>query len=187
LKVPFTPDKRSWHPSVLPGQIVLVSTVDAAGRANVAPKSWISMVAAREPVLGFGCNVAHATYRNAKDTGSFVVNALPASEAERAWSLLDVHGAERLRASGLTLVPAQRVAAPLVAECRAHLECELDDVKYYDDEVFLFGRVVAASIDDECRAGEAAQQYERLRPVFFLEDGLYGELGPVRRIGDPSD
>ena len=184
MKVPFSADKRSWHPSVLPGQIVLVSTVDHGGRPNVAPKSWVSMVAMEGPVVGFGCNVTHATYRNARDTGAFVVNLLPAEEAERAWSLLDVHGEERLQASGLTLVPAQRVAAPLVAECRAHLECELDDVKLYGEEVFIFGRVVAASIDAECLEGEAEQRFERLRPVFFLENGLYGELGPVRRIGE---
>lgn len=186
MKIPFSPDKRSWRPSALPGQIVLVSTVDGGGRANVAPKSWISMVAMGEPVLGFGCNVTHTTYRNARDTGVFVVNVLPAWEAERAWSLLDVHGEERLRASGLTLVPARCVAAPLVAECRAHLECELDDVKRYGDEVFLFGRIVAASIDADCREGEAEQQYDRLRPVFFLENGVYGGLGSIRRIGETS-
>lgn len=183
MKVPFSPDKRSWHPSVLPGQIVLVSTLDGGGRPNVAPKSWISMVAMEGPVLGFGCNVSHATYRNARDRGEFAVNVLPGWEAERAWSLVDVHGEERLRASGLTLVPAQRIAAPLVAECRAHLECELDAVKRYGDEVFIFGRVVAASIDAECREGEAAQQYDTLRPVFFLENGVYAGLGSISRIG----
>jgi flavin reductase (DIM6/NTAB) family NADH-FMN oxidoreductase RutF len=104
LKVPFAPDKRSWHPSVLPGQIVLVSTVDAAGRANVAPRSWNSTVAAREPVLGIAVTSRGGGVRRA-----------------------------------------------------------------------------------ECRAGEAARQHERLQPVFLLEDGLCGELGPLRRIGDRSD
>lgn len=183
MKIPFPLDKRAWHPSLLPGQIVLVSTVDEEGRPNVAPKSWLSMVAFETPVLAFGCNVAHATYRNARATGAFVVNVLPASEAERAWSLIDVHGEERLRESGLTLVPARRVAAPLVAECPAHLECELDDVKRYGDEVFVFGRVVEASVDAACLDGTVEEQYGRLSPVFFLEDGTYAGLGPARRIG----
>ncbi|HET9014702.1 MAG TPA: hypothetical protein VFN57_03855, partial [Thermomicrobiaceae bacterium] len=52
-------DKHAWHPSVLPGQVVLVSTVDSDGWPNVAPKSWITMAAFHGPVLAFGCNVAH--------------------------------------------------------------------------------------------------------------------------------
>lgn len=183
MKVPLPLDKQAWHPSVLPGQIVLLSTMDAEGRANVAPKSWVTLVAFAGPILAFGCNVTHSTYRNATATGEFVVNVLPEWEAERAWALSDVHGEERLLASGLTLVPAERVAAPLVAECRAHLECELDDVKRYGDEVLVFGRVVAASIDSECIDGPAEVRYERLRPVFFLENALYAPLGEVRRIG----
>ena len=179
MKVPVALDKRFWHPSPLAGQIVLVSTVDAEGRANVAPKSWISMAA--PDVLGFGCNVVHTTYRNVLATGAFVANVLPASEAERAWELAELHGEERLRASGLTLLPAQLVAPPLVAECRAHLECELADVKRFGHDVFVFGTIVAASIDDDCVGGSAEERYERLSPVFFLEGGTYAGLGPVHR------
>ncbi len=183
MKVPYSLDKRAWHPSVLPGQIVLVSTIDEDGRPNVAPKSWVTLVAFDGPILAFGCNVTHATYRNATATSEFVVNVVPAWEAERVWSLSDVHGEERLRASGLTLVPAQRVGAPLVAECRAHLECTLEEVKAYGEEVLLFGRVVAASIDADSLEGAPDEQYDRLQPVFFLEDGVYAPLGHARRIG----
>jgi flavin reductase (DIM6/NTAB) family NADH-FMN oxidoreductase RutF len=181
VKVALPLDKRDWHPSMLAGQIVLVSTVDAEGRQNVAPKSWVTMVAFEGPVVAFGCNVTHRTYQNAVETGEFVVNALPESLVERAWKLSDLHGAERLRECGLTPAPAQKVNAPLVAECPAHLECEVEDVKRWGDEVFVFGRVVAASMDEECLAGELAEQYERLAPVFFLEAGTYAGLTRPRR------
>ncbi|HVB42294.1 MAG TPA: hypothetical protein VNF47_06235 [Streptosporangiaceae bacterium] len=46
-KIAFPADKADWHPSVLPGPIVLVSTVDKRGEPNIAPKSWISMMAFR--------------------------------------------------------------------------------------------------------------------------------------------
>lgn len=80
-------------------------------------------------------------------------------------------------------MPAQTVQAPLVEECPAHLECELDEVKLYGEEVLIFGRVVAASIDEECVDTSVARQYERLAPAFFLENGTYAGLGPVQRIG----
>jgi flavin reductase (DIM6/NTAB) family NADH-FMN oxidoreductase RutF len=182
VKLPMPLDKRDWHPSVLPGQVVLVSTVDEDGAPNVAPKSWITMAAFGGPIVAFGCHVSHATYRNAAATGQFVVNVPSAELAERVWELPDRHGAERLAHAGFTLLPAQKVRPPLVGECRAHLECALDDVKHYDAEVFVFGRVVAASLDEECFDGDPAKQYARLAPLFFLEARLYGSLDGVATI-----
>jgi flavin reductase (DIM6/NTAB) family NADH-FMN oxidoreductase RutF len=117
--VPMTLDKHAWHPSVLPGQVVLVSTVDAVGEPDVAPKSWISMVAFSGPVLGFGCNVDHLTYRNIKATGEFVVSIPDQTLAATIWELIDTHGAERISHSGLRLAPASVVGAPLILDCHA--------------------------------------------------------------------
>jgi uncharacterized protein YciI len=79
--------------------------------------------------------------------------------------------------------PAQVVDAPLVSECRAHLECIYDDDKRYGDEVMIFGRIAAMSVDAECLEGESPAQYFHLRPVFFLEDGTYGALDAAHRVG----
>ena len=182
VKVALPLDKHEWHPSMLAGQIVLVSTLDAQGHPNVAPKSWVTMVAFAGPIVAFGCSVTHATYANVIETREFVVNVLGEPLAQRAWALSDVHGDDRLRDSGLTLVAASTVAAPLIDECPAHLECEFDDVKYYGDEVFIFGRVVAAWID-ELIGPSTVDSYERLAPVFFLERGTYAGLGEVHHLG----
>jgi flavin reductase (DIM6/NTAB) family NADH-FMN oxidoreductase RutF len=181
-KVPIDPDKRSWHPSVLPGQVVLISTMDQQGQANVAPKSWITMGAFDPPVILFGCNLQHATYRNVLETGCFVVNIPDETLAPRVWSMLDHHGAARVEASALTLSSAHRVSAPLIDECSAHIECTLLDTHAFGEEVLVFGRVVAASIDAVCLEGSPAEQYRRLRPVFFLENGWYAPIGEPRRV-----
>jgi flavin reductase (DIM6/NTAB) family NADH-FMN oxidoreductase RutF len=166
-------DKRSWHPSPLPGQIVVVSTSAEDGTPNLAPKSWVTMAALAGPVVAFGCNVTHTTYRNVEQTREFVLNAVPAPLADRIWMLSEVHGDERLGASGLTLAPARAVRPPLVAECSAHLECTLDSVKQYGDEVLIFGCIVAAS---------AEETYDALAPVFYLEDGTYAALGAPQHV-----
>ena len=67
-------DKHSWSPSPLLGQVVLVTSVDAHGVIDVAPKSMVSMAAFAGPIVGFGCNVEHGTYRNIESTGEFVIN-----------------------------------------------------------------------------------------------------------------
>ncbi|BAS26714.1 flavin reductase [Limnochorda pilosa] len=184
-KVPLVLDKDAWHPSVLPGQIVLVSTVDSDGEPNVAPKSWITMAAFAGPILAFGCNKEHTTYRNVLATGEFVVNIPGEPLADRAWEMARHHGLQRLEKSGLTLKPAAKVAAPMVEECRAHLECVLDSVKEFGDEVLIFGRIVAGSIDASCLEGGPPEQYFALRPIFFLEEGYYGSLDTAKRAGAP--
>ena len=183
-KVPFDPDKKTWHPSVLPGQVVLVSTVDGSGQANVAPKNWVTMAAFGGPIVAFGCTGTHRTLRNVEETGEFVINVATEPLVDRVWALVRHHGAERLRRSGFTLVPARQVRPPLVDECPAHLECRLDDVKRYGAEAFVFGRIVAAEIDRDRLAGLAAQQYFRLRPVFFLEGSTYGSIDTAKRVGN---
>jgi hypothetical protein len=68
-------DKREWHPSPPIGQIVLVTTLNADGQSNVAPKSWITMAAFDPPMLALGCNLEHWTAQNILRSGEFVVNA----------------------------------------------------------------------------------------------------------------
>jgi flavin reductase (DIM6/NTAB) family NADH-FMN oxidoreductase RutF/uncharacterized protein YciI len=182
-KVAFPVDKADWHPSVLPGPIVLVSTVDDRGQPNIAPKSFISMMAFGGPVLAFGCHRSHATARNAETAGQFVVNFPPESLAERIWAMPASHGPERITRSGLSLLPARQVAPPLIAECKAHLECTLASVTRLGSEVVVFGTIVAAAIDQDCLGSTLAEQYFRLRPVFFLEEGVYGSIETAKRAG----
>lgn len=179
-------DKRAWRPSVLPGQVVLVSTIGPTGEPNVAPKSWITMVAFEGPVLGFGCNVDHLTYRNIEATGDFVVNVPDRTLAPTVWELIETRGAERLHRAGLRLVPASSVRAPLVADCRAHLECRyLRSETFGGGEVFIFGTVVAAAIDAACTVGDDARRYRELGAFFFLETGLFAGLDQPTRLAPP--
>jgi flavin reductase (DIM6/NTAB) family NADH-FMN oxidoreductase RutF/uncharacterized protein YciI len=185
-KTSFDVHKESWHPSILPGQIVLISTVDENGEPDVAPKSWITMVAFAGPILAFGCNKSHATYRNVLATRQFVVNVPREGLVERIWAMPGFHGAERIRQAGFATEPSSRVRPPSVAECSAHLECELDTSKEYGEEVLMFGRVVAGRIESACVTGSIEHQYLALRPIFFLENQTYGSIEAPKRVGRPS-
>lgn len=172
-------DKRDWHPSPLPGQIVLVTTASATGEPDVAPKSWVSFAAFSGPVVGFGCNTAHQTSRNIEATGEFVVNVPDVSMAALVWRLIETQGAERIARSGLSLRPASLVRTPFVGEAVAYLECRhRRTVALEGDEIFVFGSIVAGWIAERCLAEDPRTAYHRLDPLFFLEDGWYASLGP---------
>ncbi|MFQ5653542.1 MAG: flavin reductase [Planctomycetota bacterium] len=180
-------DKRRWHPSPLPGQVVLVTTVDSRGHGNVATKSWISMAAFGPPaVLMFGCSREHATASNIESTGDFVVN-IPGDDLLGAcWAIgsdASVRGEDRFDRHGLTPIPSIRVRPPRIVECRAHLECELDGTREWGRELAIFGRIVAASVDGAALEGEPIARYESLAPFFFLEDGWGASLARAREAG----
>jgi uncharacterized protein YciI len=77
------------------------------------------------------------------------------------------------------------VSPPVVEECRAHLECTLEQVTQFGAEALVFGRVVAAAIDEACVRGSSEEQYFRLRPLFFLEGGTYGSIDAAKHVGRP--
>jgi flavin reductase (DIM6/NTAB) family NADH-FMN oxidoreductase RutF len=180
MKLSFDPDKHTWRPSPLLGQIVLVTTLNADGGSNIAPKSWVSMMAFEPPVLALGCNVQHWTGRNILERSEFVVNVLGADRVEQAWQVHTLPHPRSVEAAGFTPLPAERVQPPRVAECPAHLECVLDQHLCYGDELVVLGRIVAVSMD--LAAVRAADPYAQLKPCVFLESGTYGVIERSCRV-----
>jgi flavin reductase (DIM6/NTAB) family NADH-FMN oxidoreductase RutF len=183
-KVPFDVDKRTWHPSPLLGQIVLVTTLNENGQSNVAPKSWISMMVSRPPMLALGCNLDHWTARNILRNGKFVVNIPGDDLADTAWKSGALPHPRPVEAAGLTPLPAERVRAPRIEECRAHLECVLERHLTFGKEVVILGRIVAVSTDRE--ALENPDPYSYLRLFTFLEAGTYGAVEKSIRLSCPG-
>jgi flavin reductase (DIM6/NTAB) family NADH-FMN oxidoreductase RutF len=173
-KVSFGSDKRGWHPAPLLGQVVLVTTLNEDGVSNVAPKSWIAMMAFEPPILALGCNVRHWTAANILTRREFVVNVPGAELAAIAWRCSVLPHPRPVAAAGLTPIPALVVKPPRIEECVAHLECVLDQSLAYGDEVMLLGRIVASSIDRLVL--EATRPYQVMRLFAFLENGLYGVI-----------
>jgi flavin reductase (DIM6/NTAB) family NADH-FMN oxidoreductase RutF len=176
--------KSGWHPSPLLGQVVLVSSRSCRGEDHVAAKSWVSMVASSPPMLSLACRLSHRTAINILETREFVVN-VPGDELNpRVWAAVESPGSS---ADGApvewSLVPATKVAAGLVSECRAHLECVLDaSHRFNAEEIALFGRIVAVTADEALLQGAADERYRRLRPLLFLEHGLFGVVEAARRV-----
>jgi flavin reductase (DIM6/NTAB) family NADH-FMN oxidoreductase RutF len=73
-----------------------------------------------------------------------------------------------------------KVKPPRVHECKAHLECVLDQHIAYGDEVVLLGRIVAVSMDKD--AGACADAYGEMRMVFFLEASTYGVIEQAHHL-----
>ncbi len=122
--------------SVVPRPIAWVSTVDAAGVANLAPFSFFTAASANPPVLCFCPSVREAknglratkdTLENIRATGEFVVNIVSEEtvEAMNQTAAQLPPEADEFAVTGLTAVPGEVVRAPRVGEARVQMECRL--------------------------------------------------------------
>jgi len=181
-KVELPAQKEGWRPSLLIGQVLLVSSRSSRGEPNAARKSWVSMVCSDPPMVGLACRLSHRTAINVLETREFVINVPGEEIAARVLAAGDTVAAlDAPQAGGWTFIDARRVAAPRVAECRGHIECALEAThRLAGEEVLFIARVLAVSADGALLEGSAAARYASLRPIFALEAGLIAPLGPAK-------
>jgi flavin reductase (DIM6/NTAB) family NADH-FMN oxidoreductase RutF len=131
-----------------PGPVVLLTTA-RKGRANVMAMSWHMMVEFEPPLIA--CVVSNADYSFAalQATKECVI-AIPALHlAQKTVNIGNCSGRDvaKFEKFGLTPIKAARVAAPLVAECFANLECKVSDSRLVNKYNLFVLEVLQARID----------------------------------------
>src|SRR5665647_1592657 len=131
-----------------PGPVVLLTTAHK-GRDNVMAMSWHMMVEFEPPLVA--CVVSNADYSFAalRATKQCVI-AIPASHlAQKVVNVGNCSGRDvaKFEKFGLTPRKAERVDAPLIAECFANLECKVVDNHLVNKYNLFILEVVKAWID----------------------------------------
>ena len=131
-----------------PGPVVLLTTA-REGRANVMTMSWHMMVEFEPPLIA--CVVSNRNYSFAalRATKECVI-AIPAVKlAAKVVEVGNCSGQNvvKFETFGLTPMAAERVAAPLVAECFANLECKVADTRFVEKYGIFILEVLQAWID----------------------------------------
>ncbi|MGO9586114.1 MAG: flavin reductase family protein [Limisphaerales bacterium] len=131
-----------------PGPVVLVTTA-RAGRANIMPMSWHTMMEFEPPIVGCVISNRNHSFESLQATGECVINIPTVELAKTVVACGNVSGREvdKFKAFGFTPVAAARVKAPLIAECHASLECKVIDGKLVAQYNFFILEVVKAWID----------------------------------------
>ena len=131
-----------------PGPVVLLTTAHK-GRANIMTLSWHMMVEFEEPLVACVVSSADHSFAALRATRECVI-AVPAVElATKVVEIGNCSGrdVDKFAAFALTPLPAARVAAPLVAECFANLECTVADTRLVNRYDLFVLEVVKAWTD----------------------------------------
>jgi len=159
-----------------PGPIVLLSTA-RAGRFNVMPMSWHTIMEFVPPLVGCVVSNANYTFKVLRQTGECVINIPTVDLARKMVKCGNASGqsVDKFRKFGLTPLPGTVVKAPLVAECYANLECKVVDQKLVTQYNFFVLEVVKAWINPRCKRPQTL--HHQGEGMFFV---------PGRRIKLPS-
>lgn len=159
------------------GPVVLVTSAHD-GRQNVMAAAWTTPLCGRPPLVSVAINVGHYTHELITASREFVLN-VPGEDVLAAVEFCGSgsgRGRDKLAESGLTLVPATEVGAPVIAECLGHIECQLVEAPVFGDHSLFVGQVVAAAADAELFTGTWLLPSGEPRPVHHLGGRFYGAL-----------
>ncbi len=143
-----------------PGPVVLLATA-RKGRPNIMTMSWHMMVDFEPPLVA--CIVSSANYSFAalRTTRECVIAVPPVDIAPKVVKVGNLSGRDidKFATFGLTPLPAERVAAPLIAECFANLECKIADTRLVKSYNLFVLEVVKAWIDPRQKAAKTIHHH----------------------------
>lgn len=149
-----------------PGPVVLLTTAHK-GRMNVMSQSWHTMMEFEPPLVGCVVSGNNFSFEALRKTRECVINIPTAELSDKVVAVGNSTGGktDKFHAFGLTPQPASLVAAPLIAECYANLECRVADTHMVNRYNFFVLEVVKAWIDPTVR--EPRTLHHRGRGVFM--------------------
>ena len=131
-----------------PGPVVMV-TSSRHGRANVMTMSWHTMVDFEPPLIACVISNRDYTFGIVKSTRECAINIPTVEIARKVVGCGNTSGrtVDKFKKFRLTALPATHVAAPLISECYASLECKVIDISMAGKYNLFVLEVVKAWID----------------------------------------
>ena len=147
---PQKPKKRSLALSKVygllePGPVLLLTTSNK-GVANVMTMSWQTMLEFEPPLVGCVVSENDFSFKALNATRQCALNIPTLELAHQVVGCGNTSGAQvdKFAKFGLTQAPASLIAAPLIAECYANLECRVVDTRLQNRYSFFVLEVVRA-------------------------------------------
>jgi len=131
-----------------PGPVVLLTTV-RAGRPNVMPISWHLVMEFAPPLVGCVVSSRNYSFASLRASRECAINIPTVELAKTVVACGNTSGSSvaKFKKFGLTLMAAELVKTPLIAECYASLECKVVDMKLVTKYNFFVLEVVRAWVD----------------------------------------
>jgi flavin reductase (DIM6/NTAB) family NADH-FMN oxidoreductase RutF len=135
-----------------PGPVLLLTTAHK-GAVNVMTMSWHTMMDFEPPLVGCVVSQNDFSFAALNATRQCALNIPTVELAAQVVGCGNSSGAQtdKFAKFGLTQCPATLIAAPLIDECYANLECRVVDTRLKNRYNFFVLEVVKAWINPACK------------------------------------
>jgi len=154
---------------LIPLPAVLVSCAGEKHEPNIITISWIGIVNSEPPMLSISVASKRYSHSIIKKSGEFVVNLT----SEDNLDAVDFCGTksgkniDKFKEMNLTLFPAKKVNAPLIAECPINLECRVTESKVLGSHEMFIAEIVAVHADEEYLDADKRPIIDKLKPLVY--------------------
>lgn len=131
-----------------PEQIAWAMCVDENGNPNAIALGWCMCTSHVPPMLAISIGHTRYSHELVEKAGEFVVVFPNEAMIDATWVVgtKSGRGGDKMAESGVTLLPATIVNAPLVDDAVANFECKLAGKLTTGDHTIFAGEVVASHI-----------------------------------------
>jgi len=163
---------------IIPRPIALVSTLNAAGRVNLAPFSYFNGVSSAPPIVSIAVGSKKAgrkdTWTNIERTGEFVINAVVPELMDGVIVAATEYPPDvsEMEIAKLEAAPSKKIGTPGVARSPIRMECTLYKIVEVEGSALILGRVVWVYVREDLWSDGRADP-RKLTFVGRLGDDLY--------------
>ena len=163
--------RKSLPPATVlfPTPVVLVTSIDESGKANIITLAWAGVVNSDPPIIGISIRPERFSHGCVKRSKEFVVN-LPSEEMVRkvdACGILSGREADKFASMGWNQAPAQKVKPPLIDECSVQMECRVRETISLGSHDLFLGEVVALHVKEEIQKEKGRIDITKALPLAF--------------------
>lgn len=172
--------KELWKPGnmLYPLPVVMVSLRGKDGQNNIITIGWTGTICSDPPMVSISVRPERYSYQMLLDTGEFVIN-LTTKELTYATDYCGVKSGrevDKFHKMGLTAIPGEKTAAPMIAESPVNIECVVKNrIPLGTHDMFL-AEVVAVHADSRFMDEKHKFHLEWAEPIVYSH-GSYLAIG----------
>jgi flavin reductase (DIM6/NTAB) family NADH-FMN oxidoreductase RutF len=144
--------KQVWKPSTLlnPVPVVLVTSADESGKANIITVAWAGTINSEPPMLSVSIRKERYSYELIKQRGQFAVN-LTTERMAFATDLCGVKSGrdfDKFELAKLTPAKASVIDVPIIKESPVSIECVVKSTMDLGSHEMFIAEVVAVDVEE---------------------------------------
>lgn len=159
--------------SPLPAVMVTVGTLE---ESNVITIGWTGIINTDPPILYISVRKSRHSHEMLKQKREFVIN-LTNRKLVKATDFAGVKSGrdiDKIAELSLTLLPSEKVDAPLIAESPVNLECQVLEIKEFPTHDMFIAEVVNVQIDREFIDEKGFYDFGAMNLAAYSHGGYYG-------------